>query len=159
GDVIAQINGEDTTNMTVDEAVSKIRGQAGTKVTLKLVRSGTPDPITLTITRADITVPSVTSSMKNGHVADIVVSRFDSDTGDLVQKAAADLKAKGATKVILDLRNDPGGYLNAGVDVASQFLPEGKTVVSERAGGKTTSTLKAKSGGLLIGLPTIVLIN
>jgi carboxyl-terminal processing protease len=159
GDIIAQINGEDTTNMTVDQAVSKIRGQAGTNVTLKLVRQGAPNPITLTITRADITVPSVTWSMKNGHVAYIKVSRFGPDTAGLVQKAAADLKGQGATKVILDLRDDPGGYLDAGVDVASQFLSEGKVVVSERTGGKTTDTLKAKSGGQLIGLPTIVLVN
>jgi carboxyl-terminal processing protease len=159
GDMVAQINGTDTSNMTVDEAVTKIRGKAGTKVTLKLVRQGEQEPITLNITRADITVPSVNWSMKDSDVADIVVSRFGPDTAGLVQKAATQLKAQGAKKVVLDLRNDPGGYLDAGVDVASQFLSEGKVVVSERTGGKTTQTLKAKGGGLLIGMPAIVLIN
>jgi carboxyl-terminal processing protease len=159
GDMIAQIDGADTTNLSVDEAVTKIRGRAGTKVTLKVVRQGVQDPITMPITRADITVPSVTWSMKDGHVAYINIRQFGPDTSELMQKAASELKDQGATKVILDLRNDPGGYLDAGVDVASQFLPEGKTVVSERTGGKTTDMLKAKSGGLLIGLPTIVLIN
>lgn len=159
GDLIAKIDNEDTTNMSVEIAVSKIRGAAGTKVTLKLVRTGTPDPFDVTITRADITVPSVKSSMKNGNIAYINVTTFGPDTANLVDKAAADLRAQGATKVVLDLRNDPGGYLDAGVSIASQFLPAGKTVVSERTDGKTVSTLPAASGGKLVGLPTIVLIN
>ncbi|HVQ44965.1 MAG TPA: S41 family peptidase [Candidatus Saccharimonadia bacterium] len=159
GDLIAKINNEDTSGMTVDTAVSKIRGDAGTKVTLKIVRTGTPQAFDVTITRANITVPSVKSSLKNGNVAYINITRFSPDTADLVDKAATDLKAQGATRVVLDLRNDPGGYLDAGVSVASQFLDTGKTVVSERTGGKTTNTLTASSGGKFKGLPTIVLIN
>jgi len=158
GDLIAKINNEDTSGMSVDTAVSKIRGTAGTKVTLKIVRSG-QDPMDVTITRAEITVKSVKWSMKNGNVAYIDISRFGSDTASLVDQAAAELKSQGATKVILDLRNDGGGYLDAGVSVASQFLDSGKTVVSERTDGKTTNTLTAAAGGKLIGLPTIVLIN
>lgn len=159
GDLIARINGEDTTNMTVDTAVSKIRGQAGTKVTLKIVRQGVQDPIDITITRADITVPSVKWSLKDGNVAYIDVSRFGPDTAGLVDKAATELKAQGATKVILDLRNDPGGYLDAGVDVASEFLDSGKLVVEERTGGKSVSKLTATGNSNLHGMPTIVLIN
>lgn len=159
GDLIAKINDEDTTNMTVDTAVSKIRGDAGTKVKLKIVREGASEPIDLEITRAAITVPSVKSSLKNGNVAYIQVTRFGADTADLVQKAAVSLKQQGATKVVLDLRNNPGGYLDAGVAIASQFLDEGKVVVSERTGGKTTNTMKAAAGGELKGMPTIVLIN
>jgi carboxyl-terminal processing protease len=159
GDLIAKIDSDDTTNMTVDTAVSKIRGKADTKVTLKIVRAGVPAAFDVVITRANITVPSVKSSLKNGNVAYIDITQFGPDTADLVNKAATSLKAQGATKVILDLRNDPGGYLDAGVSIASQFLPAGKVVVSERTDGKTTNTLTAASGGLLIGLPTVVLIN
>lgn len=159
GDLIAKINNEDTTNMSVETAVTKIRGDAGTKVTLKIVRTGTPDPFDVTITRADITVPSVKSSLKNGDIAYINVTQFGPDTAKLVDEAAVQLKAQGARKVVLDLRNDPGGYLDAGVSIASQFLPAGKVVVSERTDGKTVSTLPASSGGKLVGLPTIVLIN
>jgi carboxyl-terminal processing protease len=159
GDLIAKINGEDTTNMSVDTAVSKIRGTAGTKVTLNIVRAGSPAAFDLSITRADITVPSVKSSLKNGNIGYITIAQFGPDTADLVDKAAGDLKSQGATKVILDLRNNPGGYLDAGVAIASQFLPEGKVVVSERTGGKTTNTLTSAANGKLIGLPTIVLIN
>jgi carboxyl-terminal processing protease len=159
GDIIAKINNEDTANMSVDTAVSKIRGDKGTKVTLKIVRSGVPDPLELTITRDEITVPSVKSSLKNGNVGYIDITQFGPDTAEAVNKAAADLKAQGATRVILDLRNDPGGYLDAGVSVASQFLEPGKLVVEERTGGKTTSKLTATNGGLLRGLPAVVLIN
>jgi carboxyl-terminal processing protease len=159
GDVIARINNEDTSNMSVDTAVSKIRGDKDTKVTLKLLRSGAEEPIDVTITRDQITVPSVKWSLKNNNVAYINVTRFGPDTADLVDKAATDLKNQGATKVILDLRNDPGGYLDAGVAVASQFLDPGKLVVEERTGGKSTSKLTAQDGGKLRGLPTVVLIN
>jgi carboxyl-terminal processing protease len=159
GDYISRINNEDTTNMSVDTAVSKIRGDAGTKVTLRILRTGEQDPINVTITRASITVPSVKSSLKNGNVAYINVTQFGPDTASLVDKAATDLKNQGATKVILDLRNDPGGYLDAGVSVASEFLDGGKTVVSERTGGKTVDTKYSSTGGKLIGMPTVVLIN
>jgi len=101
----------------------------------------------------------VKSSLKNGNVAYINITRFGPDTADLVNQAATSLKAQGATKVILDLRNDPGGYLDAGVAVASQFLDSGKLVVEERTNGKSTNKLNAAGGGLLKGMPTIVLIN
>ncbi len=157
-DIIAQINGEVTTGMSVDTAVAKIRGTAGTKVTLKIARGATP-LFDVTITRADLTIPSVTWSMKNGNVGYIEISTFGTDTTDLIAKAAADLKNQGAKKIILDLRNDGGGYLDAGVAVASQFLPEGKLIVEERTNGKSTNKLDSQGGGLLVGLPTVVLIN
>lgn len=158
GDIIAQINSESTAGMSVDTAVGKIRGKADTKVTLKLVRGTTP-AFDLTITRADITVPSVNWSMKDGGVGYIQISTFGSDTTDLIDKAAADLKAKGAQKIILDLRNNGGGYLDAGVAVATEFLPQGQLIVEERTGGKSTSKNNSAGGGKLVGLPTIVLVN
>jgi carboxyl-terminal processing protease len=158
-DSIARINGEDTSGMSVDTAVNKIRGPKDTKVTLKIVREGVADPFEVSITRAEISVPSVKWSLKNDNVAYINVTRFGPDTSELVNQAATELKAKGATRVILDLRNDPGGYLAAGVDVASQFLDPGKLVVEERTGGVSKDKLKASTGGLLRGLPTVVLIN
>ncbi len=159
GDLIARINDEDTTGMSVDEAVSKIRGESGTKVTLKLVRNGRQDAFDVTITRAEITVPSVKWSLKNGNVAYIQVTRFGPDTAALLDKAAAELTGKGARSVILDLRNNGGGYLDAGVSVASQFLRAGQVVVQERTGDKIRDKLEAARGGRLIGLPAVVLIN
>ncbi len=159
GDMIAQINTEDTANMSVDTAVSKIRGKAGTQVTLKLARTGTPEPFDVTITRADITVPSATWEIKPGAVGYIKLSRFGDDTTTLIDQAATELKAKGAQKIILDLRNNGGGYLDAGVAVASEFLSGGKLVVEERTGGKTRDRLSAAGTPTLSGLPAIVLIN
>lgn len=158
GDLIAKINDEDTTGMSVDTAVSKIRGKAGTQVKLKIVRPNT-DPKDLTITRADISVPSVTWNIKDGNVGYIQISTFGSDTTDLIDKAAGELKNQGAQKLILDLRNNGGGYLDAGVAVASEFMPGGKLVVEERTGGKSRDKLNSNGHGQLVGLPMIVLVN
>lgn len=158
GDVIAKIDGNETSGLTVDAAVAKIRGTAGTSVTLTLVRGNQP-AFDVKITRANITVPSVTWSIKNGNVGYIQIRDFGTDTSSLIDQAATSVKQQGATKIILDLRDNPGGYLDAGVSVASEFLPQGKTVVSERTNGKTTATQNATSGGQLVGLPTIVLVN
>lgn len=158
GDKIGLINGEDTGPLTVDQAVGKIRGQEGTKVKLTIVR-GNGQPQEIEITRAVINVPSVTWEMKAGQVAYIKVSSFGNDTNAKVQQAASELKSQGARKVILDVRNDPGGYLAGAVAVTSQFLPEDKLVVDERAGGKTREKLTTTGGGQLVGLPMVVLMN
>ncbi len=158
GDIIAQINGETSAGLSVDTAVGKIRGKAGTTVTLKLVRGTTP-AFDVTITRADISVPSVTWSLKSAKIGYIQISTFGSDTTSLIDKAAAELQSRGATKIILDLRNNGGGYLDAGVAVATEFLPQGKLIVEERTGGKSTNKNSSAGGGRLVGLPTIVLVN
>lgn len=158
-DLIAKIDGEDTTGLTVDKAVSKIRGKAGTTVKLTVLHTGAPETTEITVTRADLTIPSVKWSLKDGNVAYIKVSTFGTDTTTLINQAATELKGQGATKAILDLRNDGGGYLDAGVAVASQFLTEGKTVVSERTNGKTVDTMNSQGTGQLAGLPLVVLIN
>ncbi len=158
GDIIAKIDGNDTSNLLLDEAVSKIRGQKGTEVTLKVVRGNT-DAIDIKVTRDVITVPSVKSSLKTGNIGYIQISQFGNDTSEKVAAAAAGLKNQGAEKIILDLRNNPGGFLDSAVMVSSQFMREGKVVVEERRNGKTTEKLQTRSGGSLIGLPMVVLIN
>ncbi len=158
GDQILLINDEDTTGMALDQAVSKIRGPKETTVKLKIVRGSTA-PFDLTITRALITVASVKWSMKPGNVGYIQISRFGTDTSSKMEQAATELTKQGAKKIVLDLRGNPGGYLDAGVSVASQFMQAGKLVVEERHAGKSTDKLTAEAGGELIGLPTIVLIN
>jgi len=158
GDVISEINGKSTSSLTLDDAVNEIRGTAGTKVALQVTR-GTQAPFNLTITRANLTVPSVTWKMEAGNVGYIDITTFGSDTSTLIGKAATQLKAQGAQKIILDLRDNGGGYLDAGVAVASQFLPQGKEIVSERVGAKTVQTYTSPGGGQLIGLPTVVLVN
>ncbi len=161
-DIIAAINGADTSSMTLDQAVAAIRGKAGTKVTLTIERgSVTKD---YTITRQNITVPSVTWSMKaetNGtsDIGYINISEYGTDTSAKIGQAASDLKGKGAKKIILDLRNNPGGYLDAAVTVVSQFTQPDVTVVNEKHGGQIVQTLQSQGTGPLVGLPVVVLIN
>jgi carboxyl-terminal processing protease len=155
-DVIVAIDGKDPTGWSLEEAVSKIRGEAGTNVTLTIVR-GKEAPRDVKITRAAISVPSVTYK-KEGNVGIITVSRFGDDTVDKVKQAATDLESQGATKYVLDLRNNGGGYLQAAVGVSGVFM-DNKVVVEERKGGKTIDKLSTGSGGALAGKPVVVLIN
>ena len=158
GDYIARINDEDTTQYTLDEAVAKIRGDKGTKVKLLILR-GSNEPKELEITREIITVTSVKWSMKENNIGYINITSYGTDTTEKTAQAATELKNQGAQKIVLDLRNNPGGYLDAAVNVTSQFIPAGKTVVEERHEGKTQKKLTAQGGGTLVGLPVVVLIN
>jgi len=156
GDTILKINGEDSTKLSVDAAVNKIRGDAGTDVKLTILRDDAP--VELTITRAQITVPSVKSEILAGNIGYLQISRFSDDTADLASKAATDFKAKGVKGVVLDVRNDGGGLLDASVKVAGLWL-DNKVVVEEREGGKTTSSLRTGNNPPLAGIPTTMLIN
>lgn len=155
-DMIIKIDGKDPSGLSLEEAVSKIRGQAGTEVTLTIVRNGS-QPFDVKIKRANISVPSVTYK-KEGDVGIITVSRFGEDTVVKVQEAATDLTNQGATKFVLDLRNNGGGYLQAAVGVSGVFM-DSKVVVEERKDGKTTDKLSTGTGGALVGKPLVVLIN
>lgn len=156
-DVVAAINGKTTQGMTIEAAVTKIRGQPGTKVTLTVVR-GSAKPFDVTITRQKITVPSVTYE-EDGDIGYMKISQFTNDTTSLARKAAQQFKAKHVKGVVLDLRGDPGGYLNSAVDVSSLWLDQGKTVVQERRGDTVIGTEFAEGGNILKGLPTVVLID
>jgi carboxyl-terminal processing protease len=155
-DTIIKIDGKDPTGLSLEEAVGKIRGDAGTTVTLTIVR-GNAAPADIKITRAAISVPSVTYT-KEGDVGIITVSRFGDDTVDKVKQAATDLASQGATKYVLDLRNNGGGYLQAAVGVSGVFM-DNKVVVEERKNGKTIDKLSTGAGGTLVGKPVVVLIN
>ncbi len=154
-DVIAKINDQATDGWTVDKAVGLIRGDDGTTVKLTILRGS--DTKDYTITRAIINNPSVDSSVVNG-VGTLTISRFDSQTGDLAKAAALDFKKQGVTSVILDLRDNSGGYVDAAVDVASLWL-DNKVVVTERSGDVVKDTLRSGSNPILAGLPTVVLVN
>jgi len=156
-DVIAAIDGQTTAGLSVDKVVQKIRGAAGTNVKLTIQR-GADKPFDVTIMREQITIPSVKSSV-DGAIGYLKISQFTNDTTKLAQSVAADFKTKGVKAVILDLRSDPGGYLNTAVDVSSLWLDQGKTIVSERRGSQTLSTDYAKGGNVFKSLPTIVLLN
>lgn len=157
-DIIAEIDGESAYDLSVSEAVSKIRGEAGTKVKLKVIRSGN-EQLEFEITREKITIPSVTSEILEGNIGYLKVSRFSEDTTKLSTEAATKFKAANVSGVILDVRGDPGGLLEASVDLSSLWLDKGKIILQEKRGEVVVKTYNAKGNPILKGIPTVVLIN
>lgn len=156
-DIIAKVNDADTTGWSIDQAVSKIRGEKGTTVKLTIVRG--QDVKDYSIVRDDIVNPSVTTQILDGNIGYMRISRFADDTTDLAQKAAADFVSKGVKGVVLDLRGDGGGYLTAAQSVAGLWLTSDQTVVQERQGITVKDTLYATGDAPLKGIPTTVLID
>ena len=156
-DLIVAIDGQSTSGMSVDLAVSKIRGNPGTQVRLFITR-GSAIPFEVTITRETITIPSVSYNV-TGNIGYIKISQFGSDTVELAQRAAKVFKDKSVKGVVLDLRSNPGGYLSGAVDVSSLWLESGKTVVTEKRGSQIIDTQYASGDATLSGLPTVVLID
>lgn len=157
-DVIVTINGATTQGMSVDKAVSLIRGKAGTTVELAVVR-GEREQKEFTITRENIQIPSVEYEILPGNIGYIQITQFWEDTPGLVQEAAREFKQANVKGVILDMRDNPGGSLPAAVDVASVWLPEGKTVLKEKRDGKVVQTYVSTGQDALVGVPTVVLVN
>jgi carboxyl-terminal processing protease len=157
-DLIASINGTSTTGMSVDDAVTKIRGPKGTKVTLQVVRDHA-QALTFTITRDNITVPSVTTKTLPGSIGYMSISTFADDTSALAKKAADQFAQAHDKGIILDLRNDPGGLLDAAVNVSSLWLPQGQKILDEKRGSTLVQSYNALGGDELHGIPTVVLIN
>lgn len=157
-DVITAINGVSTTGMSVEDAVNKIHGAAGTKVTLQILRNQT-QTLSLTITRQNITAPSVTTQILPGNIGYMAISTFADDTTSLSQKAANQFASEHVKGIVLDLRDDPGGLLSAAVNVSSLWLPQNQIVLQEKRGSTVVQTYYAEGGNVLHGIPTVVLIN
>ncbi len=157
-DIITEINGASTSGMSVDDAVNKIRGPKGTKVTLQVVRDKS-QTLTFTITRDDITLPSVKTKILDGNIGYIQISTFADDTADLAQKAADSFQKQHVKGIILDLRDNPGGELPAAVSVSSLWLQQGQNVLQEKRGSTVVDSYSASGGDELHGIPTVVLIN
>lgn len=156
GDVISKVNDvEIPPTESINEVVSKIRGDVGTTVKLTVLRG--EEIKDFTITRANVTNPSVYSTVTDG-IGTMTITRFDHQTGQLARLAAQSFKNQNVKSVILDLRGNSGGYLTAAQDVASIWL-NNKVVVSERKNGKVIEELKSGTNTILEGVPTVVLVN
>jgi len=159
GDAIVKIDGQDTSGMSVDQAVSMIRGAKGTVVKLNIYRPATKKaPFDVTITRDEIHIKSVTWKMLPGNIAYIDVTNFNGDTEGLFSSAADEIRAKDPKGLILDLRNNPGGYLDTAQSMAGEWVGDG-IVVKERRQGQIFETLKGTGRNRLHGIPTVVLVN
>lgn len=162
GDVIIKLDGTPVRGLSLNDAVKMMRGEAGTKIRLSIVRNGLDKPLELTIVRAVIQIQSVKSRFLEPGFAYIRISHFQSRTGDDMQTQIRDLKrnaANGLKGVILDLRNNPGGVLGAAVSVSDGFLREGRIVYTEGRVQDAKLEFNAKPPDLIDGAPLIVLIN
>ncbi len=157
-DIIASINGKSTSGMSPDTAVSAIRGPAGTRVTLGVIRGGTQQ-LSITITRQNISVPTVQSKVLDGNIGYMQVTTFGDDTGTLAQQAANTFKNDNVKGIVLDLRDNPGGLVTSAVDLSSLWLPSGKTIMQEKRGSTVVQTYASTGTDTLQGIPTVVLVN
>jgi carboxyl-terminal processing protease len=129
GDKILEIDGWETAGHTTDEIISRLKGKPDTPVALKVFRPGFQKPEEWAIVRRQISVPAVNWAMVPGDVGYVELINFSENISDELQKALADLQAKGAKAIVLDVRNNTGGYLTQARDVVEQFVPPGKLVV------------------------------
>ena len=156
GDIFVAVNGTSVAGETASGVADKVTGEAGTTVKLTMRRGS--ESLDFSITRAQISDPSVRWSVSDD-VGILTISRFDDNTGSLARKAAKEFIDKGVKGVIIDLRNNGGGYLTAAQEVASLWLDSGKTVVTEKSRGQVTETVKASGNPTLKGKKTVVLVN
>lgn len=158
-DIILKVDGKEITGLSQDEAVNLIRGPVGTEVTLEVLRPGQENPFTVTLTREKIPDPTVDHSIIEGtDIGYIRLRFFSARTPDELDKALTDLQTEGATKLILDLRNNPGGLLDSAVAAASQFL-DGGVVAYQQSKDGTRQELTVQKDGLARDIPLVVLVN
>ncbi len=156
GDKIVQVDDKSSEGLSVDELVDLIRGEEGTTVKILIDRNGEMMPFE--IVRATIVDKTVKWEMKDGQIAYVEIRQFKQDTAEELDKEIGDILAQDPKGIVLDLRNNPGGYLDVVVDVASRFINEGQAVVFEES-GDTKKAYKAVGGKRFENIPIVVLIN
>ena len=146
GDQIVAINDTDTAHMKVDEAVKIIRGEIGTTVVFKIARKGAEDFITKEVMRETITIPTIDTENRADGIFVIKLYNFSAISPDLFRGALREFVLSGKEKLILDLRGNPGGFLDAAVQIASWFLPAGKVVATEDFGERQSPIIYRSRG-------------
>ncbi len=146
GDKIIKIDTTSTAGMSIENAIKLIRGKAGTSVTLTIMRDSEQKPRVITVMRANIQIPTLDTEMRSDGIFVIKLYSFDANSANLFRDAIQKFAKEGKGKLLLDLRGNPGGYLDSAVDIASWFLPSGKTVVTEDYGGKQPSEVFRSRG-------------
>jgi carboxyl-terminal processing protease len=158
GDKVIAIDGEDMTGVPPEQARLKVLGPEGSTVNLKVTREGEPQPLEFNITRAQIEIRSAEGKMLEDNVGYIDINTFGEKTTQELRAALDDLLRQNPRGIIIDLRNNPGGYLSTAVEVSSEFIEEG-VVLYEQYGDGRRDEHKALGNGQATDIPLVVLIN
>ena len=158
GDQIIAIDGVDMTGTLAELARQKVLGPAGTQVVLTIKRKGVELPLDVTVTRAQITIPSMEYKMQDKNIAYLRLNAFSNTTGNELHAALTELLAQNPKGLILDLRYNGGGYLDEAIQVGSEFLPNG-VVVYEEFGDGSRKTYNVTGDGIASQIPMVVLVN
>lgn len=159
GDLIVGVDGESVLGQTLDEVVSRIRGPQGTDVTLTIARPGLDEPFDVTITRQRIEIPIVESEMLDNNIAYVRLTSFSSNAEEQLTAAVEELLAQNPAGLILDLRDNPGGYLDQSVAVADLFLPEGVVLYERSSTYDIDEAYRSDTGDIAESIPLVVLVN
>lgn len=165
GDIVLRVDGEDITGLPEWEIISRIRGPAGTTVVLTVLHPNEDEPVDITVVRGKIDVDSVTwARIPETNFVFLQISQFAADTGDELQRALEAMNAEVAAGnaidgILLDLRNNPGGYLQEALRVNSQFLEAGAVILHERDSSQQLRTYRSVGKGLAREIPMVALIN
>ncbi|MFH0857264.1 MAG: S41 family peptidase [Candidatus Magasanikbacteria bacterium] len=158
GDFIVAIDDEETYGLAVDEAVTKIRGEKGTQVVLSILRDGSETIEDISITRDTINIPTIALEMKENNIAYVRLSYFNQDTASEFNKVVKEIISKNPSGIILDMRMNPGGYLDAAISVASEWVESG-TIVKEVFSDDTAKEYPSEGNHRLASIKTIVLVD
>ncbi len=158
GDQIIAIDGVDMTGISPEQARQKVLGPVGSTVTLSIARKGQEEPLEFVLTRAKIVVPSVTSKTLENNIAYIDINQFGDKTTSELMAAIDQTLSQNPKGVIIDLRNNSGGYLQTAIEIASQFIEKG-IVLYEQYGDGTRAPHYALGEGRMTNLPIVVLVN
>jgi carboxyl-terminal processing protease len=158
GDIVQAVDGESVEGSTINDQIAKVRGEEGTDVTLTNKRGD--QTIDVTITRAEITIQEVTTRLIDGHIGYIDLNGFSEAASDQFKSGLADLLEQGADQIVFDLRDNPGGYIEAAQKVASQFIASG-TIFTQESAGNDVRTWESTSDGVATNtdIPVVVLVN
>lgn len=159
GDIIIEVDGEDVTTLPLDEVIDRIRGEEGTQVVLTIFRPDDNSSLEIPIVRGEISIPAVSWAMIPGtHTALIRMNQFSANLNVELVLAVKQAQADGAAKLVVDVRNNPGGLLDQAVKVTSQFLKQGNVLLQEDAAGRREA-YPVKPGGVVTDLPLVLLVN
>ena len=159
GDKILKIDAKTASELTLDEAVSRIRGEKGTAVSLVVLRNGEDQTREIKVVRDKIEIPLLETEKRENGIFIIRLFSFSEKSPSVFRQALREMIESGSDKLILDLRNNPGGYLEAAVDISSWFLPPGKPVVKENFKDKNEIVHRSKGYNIFGDTPIVILVN